>query len=48
MGMKGDETVEEEAEVDGTSEGCSKGRLVPAIVLSEWRIDWNGYSQFDF
>lgn len=48
MGKKGDETVEEEAEVNGASEGCSKGRLVPAMVLSKCRIDWDRYSQFDF
>lgn len=34
MGMKG------EGEVEGASEGCSKGRLVPAIVLSQGLVDW--------
>lgn len=33
MGMKGDE--EEVPEVEVTSEGCSKGRLVPAMVLTK-------------
>lgn len=32
MGMKGDEEV---PEVGGGSEGCSKGRLMPAMVLSK-------------
>lgn len=41
MGMKGDEEVEEVAEVGGASEGCSKGRLVPAMVLSKCLMDWD-------
>lgn len=39
--MKGDE-VGELPEVDGASEGCSKCRLVPAMLLSKCLIGWEG------